>query len=342
MSGQNGYLGDLHEFLLTDQGTALFTCYGQATGTLPAAEGPHQGTYFYGVIQEVDVATGKLLFQWRSDDHIPLSASHQGVPANPSSPWDYIHLNSIAIDPTDGNLIVSARNTWSIYKVHRRTGKVLWTLGGKRDDFKMGRDTHFAFQHDAVLHSGGILTIFDNESGPPKQASQSRGLVLALDERTRHARFVRQFHHSPPVLSGALGSVQPLGRGHTFMGWGDSSYFTEYGPTGKVLFDGRFAAPTVSYRAFKQSWTGTPSGAPTVVLARSGTTATAYVSWNGATEIAQWRVLGGASPQSLVPIGIASKQGFETAITIPAAPASISVQALSASGAALGTSPAAA
>ena len=73
----NGYQADLHEFLLTDRGTALFTAYGKATSHLP---GGRVGPYFYGVVQEVDVATGKVLFQWRSDHHIGFGASYERVP----------------------------------------------------------------------------------------------------------------------------------------------------------------------------------------------------------------------------------------------------------------------
>src|SRR5262249_10107755 len=178
----------------------------------------------YGVAQEVDVATGRLLFQWRSDKHVGLSASYERVPAKASNTWDYFHINSIAIDPTDQNLLISSRNTWAVYKVHRTTGAVMWKLGGKGPNFRMGPGTHFAFQHHVTLHPGGILTIFDNEGGPPNEASQSRGLVLSINEPRRTARFVKQYHHRPPVMSEALGSVQTLDSGHVFIGCGSSSY----------------------------------------------------------------------------------------------------------------------
>jgi hypothetical protein len=324
----NGYRADLHEFLITPEGTALFTCYGQGTAG--------RGAYYYGVVQEVDIATGKLLFQWRSDHHVPFSASYQGVPSSPEA-WDYFHINSIAVDPSDGHLLISSRNTWACYKVHRRSGKVLWKLGGKDGDFRMAAGTHFAFQHHVWLHPGGVLTIFDNEAGPPDEAGQSRGLVLHLDQRARRATFIRQFVHRPPVLSVALGSVQPLAGGHTMMGWGASGYFTEYGPGHRVLFDGRLRNAS-SYRAFKQDWTATPAQPPDLTVTRSGAAATAYVSWNGATEVARWQVLGGSAPHQLAPLGVAAKHGFETVITVPQAPPVLAVQALDGSGSALGVS----
>lgn len=334
----NGYKGDLHEFLLTDRGTALFTCYGKATGNLPYGHGTRRGAYLYGVIQEVDVASGKVLFQWRSDHHIGFGDSYHAPPGSPSLPWDYFHINSIAIDPADGHLIVSARNTWACYKVHRQTGQVLWTMGGKHGNFRMGPNTHFAFQHHVVLHPGGQMTIFDNEGGPPNQAKQSRGLVLSVNESARRVSFVRQYFHNPSILSGALGSVAPMANGHAFVGWGESSYFTEYDGSGHVVFDARLGPGTITYRTFKQSWTGLPATDPDVVVVRGGGTPTVYVSWNGATEVARWQVLGGPSPQQLQPLTSAPRSGFETAIRLQQAPPWIAVAGIAADGTSLGRS----
>jgi hypothetical protein len=325
----NGYQADLHEFLLTDRGTALFTAYGKATGHLP---GGRVGPYFYGVVQEVDVATGKVLFQWRSDRHVGFGASYMRVPTKRGNSWDYFHVNSISIDPSDDNLIISSRNTWAVYKVDRRSGKVLWKLGGKDGNFKMGAGTHFAFQHHVTLHPGGILTIFDNEAGPPDEARQSRGLVLSINEKSRRATMRRQYHHHPSVLSLALGSVQELDQGHTFIGWGTSSYFTEYGAGGQVLFDGRLTPGTSSYRAFRDVWNAIPAASPSVAAQRSGKHVQLHVSWNGATDVSHWGILGGAAAHQLTQIGTAGVAGFETEIAVPNAPPVLAVEALDRSG----------
>jgi hypothetical protein len=331
----NGYQGDLHEFLLTDQGTALFTAYGEAVGTYPSGR---RGKYFYGIVQEVDVASGKVLFQWRSDQHVPLAYSYVPAPANPANTWDYFHVNAITIDPTDNNLVISSRNTSTAYKVDRTTGRVIWKLGGKHSDFHMGPGSRFYFQHDVNLHPDGVVTIFDNEAGPPNFAKQSRGLVLQIDETKKTASVQTQFHHKPPVLSNALGSVQPLDNGHTFMGWGTSSYFTEYGPGRTVLFDGRLTPGTVSYRAFKETWTGTPTTVPSLAATRTGATATLYASWNFATEVAGWVVLSGHDANRLDAVGVAKVAGFETAISLPRARTYVAVEAIDGTGAVLGKS----
>jgi hypothetical protein len=328
----NGYRGDLHEFRLTDRGTALLTSYGQTEGRIPRHDGRglRRGSYLYGVVQEVDVATDKVLMEWRSDEHVPVEASmHLPPPADPRVAWDYFHVNSVAVDPSDGNLLISGRNTWACYKVHRHTGKVIWTLGGSRSDFGQARGAHFAFQHHVVPHDNGLITIFDNESGPPNQASQSRGLVLSLDHAARQATLVREYLHHPPVLSAALGSVQALDGGGAFIGWGDSSYFTEYDPDGGVVLDARLAAGVTSYRAFQDEWRGEPVHRPRIaVRRRRDRAADVYASWNGATVHRRWRVLGGSRADALEELRSAAVTGFETRIAVRSAPRWVAVEAL--------------
>ncbi len=123
----NGYMGDLHEFFLTPAGTAVFTCYGEAYADLSARGGGTHDPYFHGVVQEVDVESGKVLFQWRSDQHVALSESY--APVKMGGPTvHYFHIDSICL-ADDGNFIVSARNTWTIYKLDRKTGYVMWRMG---------------------------------------------------------------------------------------------------------------------------------------------------------------------------------------------------------------------
>ena len=339
----NGVRGDLHEFRITPQGTALLTAYSQQTGTIPApGGGTRQGSYWAGHAQEIDIETGKVLLDWRTDQHVPFSASHRlPLPTDPTDPWDYFHINSIEIDPTDGNLIISGRNMWSIYKVNRSSGKLMWTLGGDESDFKMGSNTHYAFQHHVVPRAGHHLTIFDNESGPPTEASQSRGLELEIDETARTATFVRQWLHHPSVLTGALGSVQLLGASGAaaFVGWGQSSYFTQYAANGKVVLDGKLSGGVICYRAFLNAWQGRPATPPKLVVAASGSGITVYASWNGASVHRDWRVIGGDSQDALTTtFGRFAISGFETAIGIKASPKWVAVQALDAHGAVLATS----
>jgi hypothetical protein len=340
ISARDGYRGDLHEFLLTPDGTALFTCYGVTTARLRIGGSVRSVPYAFGVVQEVDLATGKLVFHWRSDQHIELSESYKAPVLKPGWLWDYMHINAISIDPSDNNLVISGRNTCACYKVDRSTGSVIWRLGGKRSDFAMGAGTRFNFQHDVNIHQGGVLTLFDNEGGPPQEASQSRALVLSVDQRRMRVGLKHAFHHQPAVYSDALGSVQPLAGGRWFVGWGRSTYFTKYTQSGEVLFDGHLTPGASSYRAFLQPWTAAPATVPDIAVAGSGAGggASVYASWNGATELARWVVSGGSDPAGLSGIGQAPVAAFETEIALGSAPQWIAVSACDSSGRVLATS----
>ena len=335
----NGYVGDLHEFLITDAGTALFTCYGQGRADLTAVGGAADGRYFYGVVQEVDIATGTVLFQWRSDRHVGFAESYAPAPGQAQKPWDPYHINSISV-AADGNLIVSLRNTWAAYKIERPSGRVLWRFGGKNSDFTIGSGARFAWQHDVRPHPGGALTVFDNGAGGSKVESQSRGLLLAMDEQARRVTLTREYlHRSPSVLAAALGSVQLLPDGHVFVGWGQGPFATEYRADGTVLYDLELLGDhTVCYRAFRSEWTGRPSDAPAVAAESRSGGLDIYVSWNGDNEVRHWRVLLGSARDRLSAQAVVARKGFETKITVARRADYVAVAGLDGSGRVLGRS----
>ncbi|MGH2910803.1 MAG: arylsulfotransferase family protein [Solirubrobacteraceae bacterium] len=334
----DGMKGDLHEFVITPQDTALFTTFGVAHGEIPSRHGGlRRGPYWYCCCQEVDIASGRLLLQWRSDANVPFSASHHGLPHRHRTPWDYFHMNSITVDPVDNNLIISSRNLWQVYKIARSTGETIWRLGGEGSDFELEPRAKFAWQHHVTAHHHGIYTIFDNEAGPPREASQSRALVVRVDEERRTVRFVREYHHVPPVLAPALGSMQALDDGGVFVGWGKPSWFTEWDRDGAVVLDAHLA-DGVSYRAFQQPWRGVPDAPPKFVVRRTGGRAVLYVSWNGATVHRRWRVLGGGSSGTLSELAIADVGGFETVIALDHVPAWVKLEAVGSRGDVVGHS----
>lgn len=338
VSAANGLHGDLHEFVLTPQGTALFSTYGTATGDLSSVGGASAGRYYYGEVQEVDVATGRLLFSWRSDQHIGFDESYSTLPP-PTRPWDYFHLNSINVDPADGNLVVSSRCCWAFYKVDRHSGEVLWRLGGKKSDFRLPSDARFEWQHDVTPLADGTVTLFDNVE-PTSSGSRSRGLVLRVDEQAHTATLVSQYQHQPGLSSPVLGSVQTLAQGHRFVGWGTTTYFTEYDADGRPVLDGHLDGSGLeSYRAYKDQWSATPVERPALVVKHDNGSTVAYVSWNGATDVASWRVQAGPSADRLAAAGTAPRSGFETKITVPHLHSHVQVEALDAEGRALGRSP---
>jgi hypothetical protein len=127
------------------------------------------------------------------------------------------------------------------------------------------------------------------------------------------------------------GNMQQLPNGDDFLGWGQKPYFTEFSPAGTLLFDGRFVGGNASYRAYRFPWTGQPATPPALAASTGKRTTTVYASWNGATTVASWRVLGGTTGAALRPITTARKRGFETAITIPSQ-RFVAVQALDGAG----------
>ncbi len=330
----NGLSADLHEFELTPRGTALITAEYPVIVNATSVKGSAREVVFDSVVQEIDVPTGLVLFQWDSLDHVPLTESYSALPTKAhtangiGNPFDYFHVNSIQPD-LDGNLLVSSRNTWSVYKLNRNTGAIMWTLGGKSSSFTLGPGASFAFQHDVRVRAYGdqFLTMFDDGAGPPYVHSQSRALKLELNLKHMTADVVAQIEHSPPLLSSYEGSVEQLPDRDDFVGWGQQPYFSEYNPEGKLVFDGRFVDNNISYRAFRFPWSGTPATPPAVATTRQGRKMTVYVSWNGATNVVNWRVFGGGSAAALKAIVTAPKRGFETAITTGAR-GYVAVQAL--------------
>ena len=248
--------------------------------------------------------------------------------------YDYVHLNSIEVD-RDGGLLVSARNTSTIYKIDRTTGEIVWRLGGKRSDFTMGDGAAFSWQHDARRQADGTLTLFDDSATP----GHSRALILEVDETTRTARLVREFAHPKGLLAASQGNVQVLPNGDLFVGWGSQPFFSEFAPDGTLRFDATFPAGVQSYRDIRSPWVGRPADAPAVEVDTNVSSGlTVFASWNGATEVAGWEVLGGASAGSLRTVGSAARSGFETTIAIAEQPTVLVVRALGRDGRTLGTS----
>jgi hypothetical protein len=269
---------------------------------------------------------------------VPLTDSYEPVPTDPTQPYDYFHVNAVEPEP-DGSLLVSARNTWTAYKLDPRTGAAIWRLGGKRSSFTFASDAAFAFQHDVRMHGDGgeLVTVFDDGAGPPRVHAQSRSLTLRLNTERMVATVATVDEHSPSLLATYQGNVQLLPDGHQFVGWGSQPSFSEFDAQGRMVFDGRFVNANSNYRAYRFQWHATPRTLPAVVTSNSGSSTTVYVSWNGATEVQSWRVLAGSHANAVHTVTTTAKEGFETGVTIGKQPY-VEVQALDGSGRVLATS----
>jgi Arylsulfotransferase (ASST) len=336
----NGDQADLHELTITPQNTALIGAYVPVRMNLTAYGGKASQVVYNYVIQEIDVATGNVLFSWNSLDHVPVTRSDYPVPSS-GAPFDYFHGNSISLTP-DGNVLVSGRNVSAVYKVNRATGKVMWQLGGKHSSFtlKPSGQQWFCYQHHARQPKANVLTLFDDGgAGPPACANHaSRALTLALDTTHHTATITRNLRHRPALHAAFLGSNQTLSNGHALVSWGNLSEITEFTRAGRPDFEMRLSGYT--YRAFRARWTGIPGYPPAVASRRDpGNRVRVYVSWNGDTQVTSWQILAGTSPSSLHPVGRPmSKTGFQTKITVTTAARWVAAQARDSSGKVLATS----
>jgi hypothetical protein len=334
----NGYAADLHEFQLTARGTAFVTAYAPVRWNLAPVGGPRNGLAYDCIAQEVEPGTGRVLFEWHSLGRVPLTDTFASAPSDPSDRFDYFHINSIDSNAA-GDVLISGRATHTVYNVDGRTGAVLWRIGGKRSSFSLARGVPFHSQHDAKWLSANTFSLFDNGAGVgPNNEPRSRGLVLKIDRRHRRVRVVKAFAQPDRKLFPSQGNIQRLTAGRYFVGWGQGPYATEFSGTGSVLFAMRFETGQ-SYRAYRFTWSGQPAAPPAVAASRAGAATTVWASWNGATGLAKWQVLAGATPTSLSPVGDpVAATGFETRLDVQTTEALVAVRALDRSGATLETS----
>lgn len=362
VSAVDGWTADLHEFVLTPQGTALFLTFKTVAKDLSPYGGPVNGYVGDYGIQEIDLATDKLVFSWDMLDHISLKDSYEtaaSANATDGNVWDVYHPNSLDVGPK-GELLLSLRNMWAGYAIDRASGNVLWQLNGQQQSDETwplitpAKDARFSWQHMLRFRGTDQISLFDDgccgtAADGSDEAAQgtSRGLVLNVDQAKKTATVATTTYHDPTLKVSSQGSMQQLPNGEWFVGWGIQPYFSQYGAAGNTakaaaanqLYDAHFSGDMFSYRALRDSWVGTPSTPPkTVAQTKAGTT-TVYASWNGSTQTASWQVLAGSSPSDLaVVVPNASRTGFETPISVPEAAAYYQVKALDAAGQVIGTS----
>jgi hypothetical protein len=332
---------DFHEFTITPQGTALAISYKPVRGdTRGVKGGAKNDLVMRNTIEEIDIRTNEVLWSWDATKAISPKESYLAAPTRPEVAYDTVHANSVNLD-SDGDLLVSARHTHAIYKVDKETKRIIWKLGGKDSSFRLGRGARFAWQHDAHRRPDGTISLFDNASSLANDPrNRSKGLQLRVDERARTASVVRQFVNPVRKVDNTQGNLQALPNGNWFVGWGGTGdNVSEFSPDGTQIFEARYASPrTESYRAYRAPWVAQPTVPPAVVARRDGQGTAVRASWNGATTVAAWRVLGGSSASTLVPRRQVGRQGFETLLRYGTADRVVRVQALDAAGSVLATS----
>lgn len=335
----NGYADetDLHELLILPNGNVLLMIYDTNPRDLSAIGGLANASVIDTIIQELD-PQGNVVFEWNSADYIAVTDTY--VPIANTALVDYAHGNAIEPD-RDGNLLLSNRNTSDILKVDRESGNVIWRLGGKRNQFTFVNDYGFTYQHDSRRLPNGNLSLFDN--GFDRLPARSRAVEYVLNENQKTARLIWSFSLPwPYTYSVAMGNAQPLPNGNRLISWGTAyPTLTEATPGGQIAFSLTFQSPDVTYRAFRFPWVGAPDDMPAAVARSEEGVAVVYMSWNGATEVAAWRVEGSWYPDELEELATVPRSGFETRVTLAQATARtcfFRATALDSSGAVLGSS----
>ena len=338
VAGGNGLKADLHDFRVLPGGLAYITAYNPIRCDLTSVNGSRSGAIVDTAIEQIDMKTGLVRWEWHSLDHVGADESEVEAPSG-TTPWDYFHINSI--DPqADGNVLISARSTWAGYQLQRGSGKVLWRLGGNKSSFAMGAGTKMAWQHDGRMLANGELTFFDDGANPPIH-KQSRAIRVKLDMHSRRAQLTAAYtHHDPPLLAASQGNAQTLSDGNTLVGYGGVPAISEFAKDGALLLDAHQPFEMSFYRAFRYPWSGQPLTPPAVLASLNNTAEETIVhaSWNGATDVAAWRVLAGEQPASLSEQTQIEDDGFESSTILPKEHGYVAVQALDAAGHVLGTS----
>jgi hypothetical protein len=325
---------DQHETLITNQGTLISTAYNVTQADLTSVGGSKKGWIFDSIFYEIDLATGKVLFRWRSLDHlakIPLNQSQYPLHLPNSTlgesrvlPWDYFHINSVQALP-DGYL-VNSRHLFSTYKISKN-GSIDWHLSGSpaiHGDFTLPPSVYFSWQHDpriANATNSSLLTItyFNNDNSETQNGTNATtGLALSLDLDKRSVTLLRKLTvPSAPIFADSQGSYQPLANGHALLGYGQVARTREFDASGKLVYEAQYGystatSPVASYRSYRQSWIGEPATAPKLVAKCAGTTTKVYMSWNGATAYDGWTIFAGDSTANFSAVASTTRTGFET------------------------------
>ncbi|KAF2854784.1 hypothetical protein T440DRAFT_514659 [Plenodomus tracheiphilus IPT5] len=341
-------VSDAHEALITPDNTLLVPAYNITPFDLSAVGGAKEGWLLDCVVYEVSVPEGEVLWTWKASEHVGIEDSFVGLDAvygfgnSSQSAWDYFHLNSIQAWGEEG-VVVSARNTWDVLGLDKRTGGVEWRLrgAGQGGDIELEEEGRFSWQHDARLHERDgevLLSLFDNRNSlePPFVPSEGHLLSLDLENKTAKVNAI-YVDRNTTIASQFGGSMQVnFNDGYVIIGHGSQPVTEEYGLDGTLRAswrfgpaDANFGIPGIAnYRSYKSEWKGYPTTAPKVVACKTVNGTDVYVSWNGATEVEGWAVYVGQEEESMLESISAEKTGFETRISMEEMVAWVKVQAV--------------
>lgn len=246
------YTLDWHEFLITEDNHAILIGKDYRLVDMDSIinDGGKEATVVGLVIQEFD-KQNEVIFEWRSWDYFNITDTYIDLGAQTI---DYVHANAIEID-FDGNLLLSSRNMSEVTKINKKTGELIWRLGGKNNEFTFKNDDGFSFQHSVRRLPNGNITLFDN--GNLKDEKISRGVEYEIDEKNKTVKLVKEFKSDSSVFSIWMGNMQNLPNGNRVIGWGKNNnhiVFSEFNDSGDEILQASTNDQYLTYRAFRFPW----------------------------------------------------------------------------------------
>lgn len=341
-------MGDIHEFTITSDDTAMIPIYHAIPWNLTETGGIEDGWLFENTFQEINIETGETVFEWNASTHVGINESYNSLPEDvgraENSPWDYFHINSIEKD-ANGDYLVSGRVMDCVYKISGQDGHIIWRLNGKQSNFQVDDAAVFAFQHDARWINDKDqtrMTLFDN--GPTDDIAYSRGLLLDVNQNDMTVKLIQDFTNGAKIFAqfeGSLQAIDPSNETANYLiGYGSQPYFAELNSNGDILLDVQFGKTNAvnAYRAYKLPWQGKPLTKPDIHWDKDGSKTN--FSWNGQTDCESWVVYTANATNSSTWTNVTSarRTGFETTIDLTNVPLDTYVRgkAVNSSGAVLG------
>lgn len=206
------------------------------------------------IIQEFDEEFN-LLYTWNSADHFEITDGNENSPYLDFTERqiDYVHANAVRAD-SDTSFLISSRHMDEITKVDRRSGEIIWRLGGKKNQFQFVNDNlRFSHQHGLRKLENGNILLFDN--GNLHQTQASSAVEYQLDEKNKIATLIQRYYRDSMFYSNHAGAVQGLHNGNVLACWGPYwPSFTEFYPDGSVALDWDFTKHSFSPRIEKYIW----------------------------------------------------------------------------------------
>ena len=254
----NGYQTDPHELQLLPNGHALLIGddFEEVDMDTVIQGGDSSAVVMGNIIQELD-QNKNVVFQWRTWDHYQITDATPDIDLTDSL-IDYVHCNAIEED-TDGNILISCRHLDEVTKINRQTGDIIWRWGGeycKNNQFTFVNDPEgFSHQHDIRRIANGDLTLFDdgNLHNPP----HTRVCEYQMDELQKTATLVWEYQNNPITFSLAMGNIERLSDGNSFIGWGynfEAPGISEVTSSGTIEWAASFLSSTYNYRTFRFNW----------------------------------------------------------------------------------------